>query len=155
MSTSGHYSSQTDGGGADTAAQEALSSEGGHVSASGELDRQTDHVDQEEQARLMATLGIHRDGGYCHFRGYRFVRLEEAMAYARMLDMRVSRALVDDNLPSRAYSERVKLPTDSDAVLMASLGVSFENGRYMVDGFCYECLAEAVAYATLRRSTVP
>jgi hypothetical protein len=141
---------------ADNAAEDAFTSEGGHVaSSSREPERQPANAAQDEQARLMAMLGIHREGRYYCFRSYRYDRLEDAVAYARLVGARVSDALAEDNLPPRTCSDAVKPPTDADTALMKALGVSFEAGRYVFEGFHYDRLTDALAYAKLRRSPSP
>jgi hypothetical protein len=151
MCTSARYATQTQAG-TDTAAQDAFTSKGGYVNAGRELDRQTGQADQQEQARLMAMLGIRQEGRYYHFRSYRYVRLQDAVAYARLVGTRASRMLPEDNLPSRSFDDGVKPPTGSDTALMQSLGVSFEEGYYVFEGFHYDRLADALAYARLRHS---
>jgi hypothetical protein len=155
MGTSPDRSAQTKAS-IDTAAQDAFTSEGGHVNAGAEPVREAADTDQDAQARLMATLGIHREGRYYHFRGYRYNRLEDAVAYARLVGTRASRMLPEDNLPSRSFdNDGVKPPTGADIALMKTLGVSFEAGRYVYEGFRYDCLADAMAYAKLRHSREP
>ena len=140
---------------ADSAARDAFTSEGGLVNAGSEPAREAGDADQEEQARLMAMLGIRHEGRYYHFRSYRYVRLQDAVAYARLVGTRASRMLPEDNLPSRSFADEVKPPTSADMALMQSLGVSFEAGQYVYKGFHYDRLADAVAYATLRHSHEP
>lgn len=110
-------------------------------------------ADLEEQASLMATLGIRHERRYYHFRGYRYTRLEDAVAYAHLVGTRAARMLPEDNLPDRSFDdggEPGEPPTAADTTLMQSLGVSFEDGRYVYEGFHYDRLADAVAYARLR-----
>lgn len=113
---------------------------------------QTAHADPQEQARLMAMLGIRQEGRYYHFRSYRYVRLQDAMAYARLVGTRASRMLPEDNLASRSVDDDVKPPTGADHALMQSMGISFEDGRYVFERFHYDRLADALAYARLRHS---
>jgi hypothetical protein len=134
----------------DAAAQDAFTSEGGHVNVGSDPVPRAGDADQEDQARLMATLGIHHEGRYFHFRGYRYTRLEDAVAYARLVGTRAARLLPEDQLPDRSFDDAVKPPTAADTTLMQSLGVSFEAGRYVYEGFHYDRLADAVAYARLR-----
>jgi hypothetical protein len=136
----------------DNAAQDAFTSEGGPVNAGSDPGPGAGDANQEEQARLMATLGIHHEGRYYHFRSYRYTRLEDAVAYARLVATRAARMLPEDNLPSRSFDDDVTSPTGTDTALMQSLGVSFEGGRYVYEGFHYDRLADAVAYASLRHS---
>jgi hypothetical protein len=136
----------------DAAAQDAFTSEGGHVNAGSALGPGAGDAAREEQARLMATLGIHHEGRYYHFRGYRYTRLEDAVAYARLVGTRAARLLPEDNLPDRSFGDGVEPPPAADTMLMQSLGVSFEAGRYVYEGFHYDRLADAVAYARLHHS---
>jgi hypothetical protein len=153
MGTSPDRSGQT-WASADAAAQEGSTSEGADPigGAGGMPLEEAGDTDQNDQARLMAILGIHHEGRHFHFRGYRFVRLQDAVAYARVVGTRVSHAPAESNVPSRIFNGAVKPPTDADTTLMSSLGVSFEAGRYVCEGFHYERLADAVAYVTLRHS---
>ena len=136
----------------EAAAQDVFTSEGGHVDIRSEPVGETGDAGQEEQARLMAALGIRHEGHHYHFRGYRYVRLEDAVAYARLVGTRASRMLPEDNLPDRSFDDESKPPTGSETALMQSLGVSFEDGQYVYEGFHYDRLADAVAYARLRHS---
>ena len=151
MSTSNDRSAPAPAG-PEAAAQDAFTAEGGHMDARSEPDRDTGDAGQDEQARLMATLGIHHEGRHYQFRGYRYVRLEDAVAYARLVGTRASRMLPEDNLPDRSIDDGVKPPTGSETALMQSLGVFFEDGQYVYEGFHYDRLADAVAYARLRHS---
>jgi hypothetical protein len=151
MSTPTNRSTQTSAG-IDAATQDAFTSEGGHVDARSEPVLEADAAGHEQQARLMATLGIRHEGRYYHFRSYRYVRLEDAVAYARLVGTRAARMQPEDSVPSRSFDDGVKPPTGSDTALMQSLGVSFEAGRYVYEGFHYDRLADAVAYARLRHS---
>lgn len=136
--------------GADEAAEEAFTSEGGHVSTSGKPAGVPAEVDPEA-ARLMATLGIHHDGRYYHFRNYRYTRLQDAVAYARLVATRVPYPLTEDELPAQAGNDDFKPPSASDTTLMMTLGVSFDGARYVYESYHYDRLADAVAYARLRR----
>lgn len=133
----------------DAAAQDTFTADGGPPA--GEMA----DADQEAQARLMAMLGIQHKGRHYHFRGYRYTRLEDAVAYARLVGTRAARMLAEDNLPSRSLTDEVNLPTGQEKSLMQALGVSFEDGRYVYEGFHYDRLADAVAYARLRHSREP
>ena len=141
--------------GTDASAQDANIADGGHLNTDSTPVREMADADQEAQARLMATLGIHHAGRYYHFRGYRYTRLEDAVAYARLVGTRAARMLAEDNLPSHSLTDEVNLPTDQEKALMQSLGVSFEDGRYVYESFHYDRLADAVAYARLRHTREP
>jgi hypothetical protein len=151
MTISPERSRQTRAG-VDGAAEDAFTAEGGHVAACGAPGQPAEAAAQEAQAHLMATLGIHHEGRYYHFRGYRYVRLEDAVAYARLVGTRASRMLPEDNWPLRADADEVQPPSGSDLELMRSLGVSYQAGRFEFEGFHYDRLADALAYARLRHS---
>jgi hypothetical protein len=138
--------------GTDAAAQDVFTSEGGHVPCDSGRDSRVVDAAQEEQARLMAMLGIHQEGRYFHFRSYRYVRLQDAVAYARLVATRASRKLPEDNLPSRGTIEGTAPPTASDIASMRAMDVSFEAGCYVYENFHYDRLADALAYANLRHS---
>lgn len=102
----------------------------------------------------MASLGIHQEGRYYHFRSDRYVRLQDAVAHARQVDTRVPRSLPRERnrVPSRRAGEQTTAATEPDTALMKMLGVSLESGCYVCDGVRFERLADAVAHAGLRHS---
>lgn len=104
-----------------------------------------------EQEQLMLAYGICLDGcRYC-FGNYCSVRLQDAITYARLVARRALYTSDGTRLTRRASSGGVQPPGDSDRALMASLGVSFDDGRYLFEGSRYSRLADAVAFARLRR----
>lgn len=117
----------------DAAAEDAFTSEGGHVTEQG-----------PDRERLMAEFGIEYDGVDYGFHGYRYERLADAVAYARLL--RSHPGQEDAGGPTRR-ARIVAAPTEADRALMASLGIGFEAGAFHFGGFRYDLLADAVNYA--------
>jgi hypothetical protein len=107
----------------------------------------------EAQARqeLMAELDIRYNGRYFRFRGYRYDRLEDAVAYARLERSRALQGWVQ-TVPSEGGgdTDAPVSPSVCDRVEMEALGVSFESGRYVFQGFHYDHLRDALAYARLQ-----
>jgi hypothetical protein len=134
---------------ADLAADAA--SAGGEVHARGEPVHMSVDTGQE-QAQLMSTLRIRRDGAHYCFRNYCSVRLQDAVNYARLVAKRELLCAVDKGgLPRRTSDGDAKPPGESVAALMASPGRSFDDGRDVVDSVHYGHLADAVAYGRLRQ----
>lgn len=104
-----------------------------------------------EQAPLMLAHGIRHDGRRYCFGNYCSVRLQDAITYARLVAKRALYTSDGTRLMRPAGNGDMKPPGDSDQALMASLGVSFAAGRYVFEGSRYNRLADAVAYARLRR----
>lgn len=117
----------------DAAAEDAFTSEGGHVVEQG-----------PERERLMTEFGIDYDGVDYGFHCYRYERLAEAVAYARLL--RSHPGQEDAGGPPRR-ARTVAVPTEADRALMESLGIGFESGAFHFRGFRYDLLADAVTYA--------
>ena len=106
----------------------------------------------EAQARqdLMAELEIHYNGRHFRFRGYRYDRLEDAVAYARLERSRALQGWAH-TVPSEgeADADAPVSPSVCDRAEMEVLGVSFEAGRYVFQGFHYDHLQDALVYARL------
>lgn len=91
----------------------------------------------------MVELGVEHEGGNYYYKGYRYERLEDAIAYARL---RRSRPAEEDfAAPGRRSS--LPAPTDSDRVLMATLGIQFDGRTFRHGGFRYDRLSDAVSNA--------
>lgn len=105
----------------------------------------------QEQGQLMSAFGIRHDGQRYCFGNYCSVRLQDAITCARLAAKRALYTSDATRLTHRAGSDGVKLPSDSDRTLMASLGVSFDDGHYVFESSRHSRLADAVAYARLRR----
>lgn len=104
------------------------------------------HNDANEERMLMAEYAIDYDGLRYAYNGYRYDRLADAVAYAKLMRSRPSR-----RDPGGPFTQHAKLnvPTDGDRELMTSLAIRFEAGTYRFEGFRYDRLADAVNYATL------
>ncbi|NRF70189.1 hypothetical protein HLB44_24585 [Aquincola sp. S2] len=97
----------------------------------------------------MAEFGIGYDGLQYEYHGYRYDRLEEAVAYAGLVRSRPTQ--LDAGGPFRQI-RTLAVPTDAQRALMATLGIEFADGAFRFAGFRYESLADAVNYAKLTRS---
>ena len=131
------------------AAQDAFTSEGVRL-GTGAQARQ----DSLDQQRLMIDLGVHHVGHHYLFLGYRYDRAEDAIAYALLVRSRASQHLAEDR-PSAAtvFPAEDQQPGLSEEILMASLNISYEAGRYRFATFSYSSLVDAVSYA--RRQHLP
>lgn len=106
-------------------------------------------------AGLMATFGIRRSGRFYLCRGYRYTHLRDAVAYARQARDRPDLVLQE---PPRERSAGAgatagsNAPHAQDVTLMAFLRITFAQGQYVFDGYRYDRLQDAVAYARLQQS---
>lgn len=102
----------------------------------------------DEGQELMHELGIRRTGWRYEYRGYRYDRLADALAYAKLprhindLQARSHAPLAPDEPPQG--------PGPDDLAQMAAWGIAFDAGVYCLDSYRYERLDDAVAYAALR-----
>lgn len=101
---------------------------------------------------LMAELKIRYNGRHFCFQGYRYDYLEDAVVYARLQRDRTLRGLAEDAAPEGASTDGPEFPAATDRPEMEALGVSFEAGRYVFQGFHYDHLRDALAYARLDRA---
>ncbi|MBN8738223.1 MAG: hypothetical protein J0H86_01850 [Xanthomonadaceae bacterium] len=99
-----------------------------------------------ERERQMREYKVSYDGCAYEFNGYRYDRLDDALAYARLMRSRPQQ--LD---PHGTHRVRCELGAESETDLrrMASLGILLENGRFCFEEFRYDRLADAVNYATL------
>lgn len=119
----------------DAAALDVFTSEGGRQLA-GEAELE------------MKELGIEVDGpDYC-YKGYRYERLADALAYARLRRRTPER---EDVSPARRPRPLTALSED-DRALMASLGIEFDGRAFRLGEYRYDRLADAVSSA--RRAQV-
>lgn len=98
---------------------------------------------EADREALMGELHISFDGRSYQFDGYRYDQLEDAAGYARLIRARHG----DAGLPAMVALTRIALPSIADRELMATLDIRFEAGRYRFEGFSYDRLGDAVAYA--------
>jgi len=110
----------------------------GHYSESSSLDSQRD----------MHEYSVHYDGCTYEYNGYRYDRLDDALAYARLMR---TRPLQYD--PRGPYRLRRDLGAESETNKrrMAALGIELKDGRFCYRGFRYDRLAEAMDYALLEQ----
>jgi hypothetical protein len=97
-----------------------------------------------QHQRQMALLRIRYDGLRYHRNGYRYDRLEDAVAYARLMG---SRPCHEDTVGAYASPMTFAPPTDTERSLMASLAIRFEEGAYRHGAFRYDKLSDAVNQA--------
>jgi hypothetical protein len=97
-----------------------------------------------ERERQMAQWRIGYDGRRYLRNGYRYDRLEDAVAYASLMGSRPAR---EDTAGAFAHARAFAPPTDAQRSLMASLGIRFEEGAYKYHTFRYDDLSDAVNYA--------
>ena len=103
------------------------------------------HATQSSAAPPLADpeLGIWFDGRAYHYHQYRYDRLQDAVAYARI--DRASPGFSDEPLP-RHWDEWHE-PTQAEAARMAPFGIVYERGYYCYGSFRYDYLDDALAYA--------
>jgi hypothetical protein len=97
-----------------------------------------------ERERHMAQFHVGYDGRRYHRNGYRYDRLEDAVAYARLVDSTPGRA---ETIGTYAQGDPLARPTDAEQALMVSLGIRFDEGAYRFESFRYDKLSDAVNYA--------
>jgi hypothetical protein len=103
--------------------------------------------DPGERERLMADFGIAFNGRHYVYDVYRYDNLADAVAYAKLQRSKPSRDAESGSMPSR---EVVEDPDESQRALMATLGITFQDGVYRLGEFRYDRLANAVDYARLQ-----
>lgn len=113
----------------DAAALDVFASEGG---------RQPSDV-----ARETLELGVEREGLDYYYKGYRYERLADALAYARL---RRSTPAEELAAPSTRRNP-LAAPNDADWALMSSLGIRFDGRAFRVGGYRYDRLNDAVSSA--------
>ena len=95
-----------------------------------------------DDTSLMAKFSIRSRGRHYHYRGYRYERLADAVAYARIVHSMPAQDVI-----SSGGVDTVEWPDAADEELMAALSISFENGVYRFGGFRYDRLLDATNYA--------
>lgn len=94
-------------------------------------------------------LRIWFDGRAYHYHEYRYDRLQDAVAYARIDRARPD--FSDEPLPH--HWEEWHGPTEAEAARMAPFGILYEHGFYRYGPFRYDFLDDALDYA--RRAQAP
>jgi hypothetical protein len=96
----------------------------------------------EEEERQMNELGIRRDGPDYDYRGYRYEKWNDAVAYAC-----TRRSGAEDEVgPPRRHRQTTTL-TEADEALMAALGIQFDGRSFRLGAYRYDLLADAVQFA--------
>jgi len=121
-----------------------------HIHDSISENTQPDRSHALDRDRLMAEFSIVQYGRYYWCEGYRYERLEDALAYVQVVRARKSRP-APPSLSTRF--EVVESPNASDRQLMIELSITFENGRFSFEGFHYDRFIDAANYARLRRDS--
>jgi hypothetical protein len=103
---------------------------------------------EDDSRRLMAEYSISHDGRHYQFAEYRYERLADAVAYARLVG--APRAAGSDS-PSLMKVDAVEAPSAADRQLMLELSISFEHGSFVFAGFHYDRLVDAANYARHRQ----
>lgn len=101
-----------------------------------------------DDERLMAELSITWDGRSYHYGPFRYERLEDAVAYARLERERsIARVTPRANM--------LQPPSEEQRRAMADAQITYADGVYRFGGHSYERLDDALAYARLRRLQAP
>ena len=105
-----------------------------------------------ERERLMGEFLIAFDGRQYFHGPYRYDSLTDAVNYARLQRATAGAAEQISALPA---PEQVKAPSESQRLLMNTLGITFLHGVYLLGAYRYDRLADAVAYARLELNQTP
>jgi hypothetical protein len=93
---------------------------------------------------VAAALGVTFDGRQFRFSGFRYDRVEDAVAYARLLWQR-------DEMPAATQAAEAQAirpsPTAEQQQEMAALGIALREGRYHFGDYVYDSVLDALAYA--------
>jgi hypothetical protein len=95
----------------------------------------------------MAEFGISFDDRQYEYNGYRYDRLDDAVAYAKLIRSRPTQL---DAWGAFVLPSRFAAPSDAQRTLMTALAITFDGRAYHFEGFRYDELADAVSYARLR-----
>ena len=104
----------------------------------------THKPEQPDRERQMAEFSVGDDGLRFHYKGYRYDKWQDAVAYASQMRDRPWQA---DAGGSFVPGQRPAALTDAQHALMASLGIRFDDGAYRFGDFRYDRLSDAVNYA--------
>jgi hypothetical protein len=116
------------------AAQDSFTAEGAPPAAAG---------DDEVEHRMKALL-VSFDGVQYVYNGFRYDQRSDAMAYASLMQSRPEQFDKGNTMaPPPGFSP----PSEAQRALMARLGIELGDHAYRFEGFRYDRLADAVAYA--------
>ena len=99
-----------------------------------------------ERERLMAEFLIAFNGRQYFHGPYRYDSLADAVNYARL---ERANAGARAQISATPAPEQVEAPSESQRLLMNTLGITFVRGVYQLGAYRYDRLADAVAYARL------
>lgn len=102
----------------------------------------------DDERQRAAELGISFDGRLYHYRGYRYDRLDDALAYARR--DRSGAPYTGETPPQWAAPME---PTDAERRQMAEFGITFDGTSFHYGPYRYDTLSDACNYARMKRST--
>lgn len=105
-----------------------------------------------ERERLMAELSITYNGRQYQYDRYRYDRLDDAVAYARL--RLATPTPQDEGVPMPAV-QRVQAPDGAQRQLMKTLSITFDDGVYRLGAYRYDRLYDAINYARLLRGEAP
>ncbi|MDZ5456816.1 CrpP-related protein [Azohydromonas lata] len=99
-----------------------------------------------QELRLRADLGIRCLGWRYEYRGFRYDRLADAVAYAKLDRARQP----PGNFGEAALADEAPcLPAGEERQTMTQWAIAFDAGSYRFQNFRYERLSDALAYAQL------
>ncbi|HSX61905.1 MAG TPA: hypothetical protein VLF18_17080 [Tahibacter sp.] len=101
-----------------------------------------------DSQRAMHEYNVRYDGCSYEYNGYRYDRLDDALAYARLMRARPQQP--DPRGPYR-QSRDLGAESETNKQHMTALGIELTNGRFCYRGYRYDRLAEAMDYALLEQ----
>jgi hypothetical protein len=116
------------------AAQDSFTAEGAPPAVTGD----------DDVERRMKALLVSFDGVQYVYNGFRYDQRSDAMAYASLMQ---SRPAQFDKGNTMAPPPGFSAPSEAQRALMATLGIELGDHAYRFEGFRYDRLADAVAYA--------
>ena len=105
------------------------------------MTQETEHPERERQ---MTEFNVGHDGLRYHYKGYRYDKWQDAVAYASLMR---DRPWQHDAGGSFVAGQKIAPSTDAEHALMASLHIRFDEGVYRFADFRYDKLSDAVNYA--------
>lgn len=102
--------------------------------------------------RRMQDLLVSFDGAQYVYKGFRYDQLSDAMAYASLMRSRPTQ--LDKSNPLQAPPAFLP-PTEAQRTLMATLGIELSGNSYRFEGFRYDQLSDAIAYARRSHAAAP
>ncbi len=103
-------------------------------------DGEASDTERAQRLALMNGFAISYNGRHYCYRQYRYDRLEDAVAYARLC---VGRP-VDVASEAMPSPEHVEVPTAEQHAEMSAAGIRYANGSYTLGDYRYERLQDAL-----------